>query len=121
MCDRDEELVALQRSSEEPTRPGAGRVTFAVKGTRRSDDRPAAVRWDGDRGWSSDPRTIHDVIRFYVQNVTVQVTPTGPAIPNDPCDGFAASLVALAILRDPFLTDGELPELPAGLRAGVEA
>lgn len=64
---------------------------------------------------------MHDVIRFYVQNVTVRVTPTGPSIPNDPCDGFAASLVALAVLRDPLLTDGELPGIPASLRADVDA
>ena len=90
-------------------------MTFAVKGIRRSDDRPAAVRWDGDRGWSSDSRTMHDLIRFYVENVTVWVTPSGPVIPNDPCDGLAASLVALAVLRDPLITDGELPGIPEGL------
>ena len=91
-------------------------MTFAVKGIRRSDDRPAAIRWDNRRGWSGDPRTMHDLIRFYVENMTVLVTPAGPAIPNDPCDGFAASLVALALLRDARLTDGELPGIPADLK-----
>jgi hypothetical protein len=90
-------------------------VTFAVRGIRRSDERPAVVRWDGDRGWSSDPRTMHDVIRFYVENTTVRTSANGPSIPNDPCDGFAASLVALAVLRDPCLTQGELPGIPSDL------
>ena len=113
---RDVGLAALQWSSEELARHGADRVTFAVKGIRRSDDRPAAIRWDNRRGWSGDPRTMHDLIRFYVENMTVSVTPAGPAIPNDPCDGFAASLVALALLRDTWLTDGELPPVPDELK-----
>jgi hypothetical protein len=113
---RDEGLVALQWSSEERARHGAGRVTFAVKGIRRSDDRPAVIRWDNCRGWSGDPRTMHDLIRFYVENMTLLVTPAGPAIPNDPCDGFAASLVALQLLRDTRLADGELPPMPDGLK-----
>jgi hypothetical protein len=115
----DEGLVALQWSSEELARHGAGRVTFAVKGIRRSDDRPAAIRWDAQRGWSGDPRTMHDLVRFYVENMTVSAGPAGPAIPNDPCDGFAASLVALALLRDPWLTQGELPTMPTELKAAA--
>ncbi len=113
--------MALWRPTGAGVRDGAGPVTFAVRGIRRSDDRPAVVRWDGDRGWSSDPRTMHDVIRFYAENMNVWVTPGGPAIPNDPCDGFAASLVALAVLRDPFLTQGELPGVPGDLDAEAAA
>jgi hypothetical protein len=94
-------------------------LTFAVKGIRRSDDRPAAIRWDAQRGWSGDPRTMHDLIRFYTANMTLSATPTGPAIPNDPCDGFAASLVALALLREPLLTDGELPGIPDHVKAAA--
>lgn len=62
---------------------------------------------------------MHDLIRFYAQNMTVWATPSGPAIPNDPCDGFAASLVALALLRDPLLTQGELPGPPDALKAAA--
>lgn len=91
-------------------------MTFALKGIRQSDDRPATIRWDADRGWSGDARTMHDLLRFYVENANVPVSPDGPAIPNDPCDGFAASLVALALLRDPCLVQGELPAVPDGVR-----
>jgi hypothetical protein len=95
-------------------------VTFALKGTRRSDDRPVTIRWDETRGWATDSRTMHELIRFYMDNLTVWVTPEGPAIPNDPCDGFAASLVALALLADPWVADGDLPRVPDDLRAEFE-
>lgn len=88
-------------------------MTFALKGIRQSDDRPATIRWDAERGWSGDFRTMHDLLRFYVENANLTVSPGAPAIPNDPCDAFAASLVALALLRDSSLVQGELPVRPA--------
>jgi hypothetical protein len=63
---------------------------------------------------------MHELIRFYMDNLTVWVTPEGPAIPNDPCDGFAASLVALALLADPWVADGDLPRVPDDVRAEFE-
>ena len=96
-------------------------MTFAVKGTRRSDDRPVTIRWDEARGWSTDSRTMHELIRYYTDNVTVWVTPEGPAIPNDPCDGVAASLVALALLGDTWIADGDLPGIPDKVDAEFDA